>query len=48
MHLTILIGGSAAQSMGSPPAALAVMVILKTLIDLVSHLVEHKKFSQEG
>lgn len=44
MHMTILIGGTWAQSKGSPVYALLVLVALKTLIDLALHLLERKKF----
>ncbi|MBN2092446.1 hypothetical protein JW964_22685, partial [candidate division KSB1 bacterium] len=46
MHITILAGGALAKSMNAPPLALAVMVLLKTGIDLVSHVFEHRKFSK--
>jgi hypothetical protein len=43
MHLTIILGGSFVKSMGTPPGALLVMVVLKTGIDIVAHLRERKK-----
>jgi hypothetical protein len=43
MHITIIIGGFMVQALGSPPAALMVMVVLKTGIDIISHLRERKK-----
>jgi hypothetical protein len=46
MHLTILGGGAWAQAKGSPVYALLVLVILKTAIDLVLHLLEHRKFQR--
>ena len=45
MHLTILVGGTLAASMGSPVGALLVLVALKTLIDLAAHWLERRKFS---
>jgi len=48
MHLTIILGGVWAQEKGSPIPALVVMIVLKTLIDLVSHLAEHRKFFRMG
>ncbi len=47
MHLTIIVGGSLAASMGSPIGALLVLVGLKTLIDLAAHWLERRKFSRE-
>lgn len=44
MHLTIILGGAWAQSKGSPAPALALMVGLKTLVDLVGHLAERRAF----
>jgi len=46
MHLTILLGGAWAQAKGSPPLALAFMVVLKTGIDLLSHYLEHRKLAK--
>ena len=48
MHLTILVGGALAQAVGSPVPALILMVVLKTLIDLASHLAERRKFLRMG
>lgn len=41
LHLTILLGGAAISYLGHPAAAMAVMVIVKTVIDLGLHLREH-------
>jgi hypothetical protein len=41
LHLTILFGGAAISFLGHPAAAMAVMVIVKTAIDLGLHLREH-------
>ena len=46
MHLTIIGGGALAASLGSPLGALLVLVGLKTLIDLIAHRLERKKFSE--
>jgi hypothetical protein len=43
MHLTIIFGGFMAQTLGSPPSALLVLVALKTGIDIFAHLREHRK-----
>jgi hypothetical protein len=43
MHITIIIGGFMVKSLGSPPAALLVMVGLKTVIDIFAHLKERRK-----
>jgi len=44
MHVTILIGGLLVKSLGAPILALAVMVALKTAIDLAAHLRSHARF----
>jgi hypothetical protein len=41
LHVVILGGGFLVQSLGAPVAAIAVLVILKTGLDLVGHLREH-------
>lgn len=46
MHLTIILGGLFAQSTGQSVAALALMIFLKTLVDLGSHLFEHGKIQK--
>ena len=46
MHVTIIVGGALAASMGMPLGALLVLVGLKTAIDLVAHWLERKKFSE--
>jgi hypothetical protein len=43
LHVTILAGGALADSFGAPLAALVLLVLLKTAIDLVAHLREHRK-----
>jgi len=48
MHLTILFGGALAQAIGSPVPTLILMVALKTLVDLASHLAERRKFLRMG
>lgn len=44
MHITVLLGGLAAKTIGAPPVALISLVVLKTAIDLSAHIMEHKKF----
>lgn len=41
MHVVILVGGFLVQMLGSPVIALALLVVLKTGLDLVAHLREH-------
>lgn len=48
MHLTIIFGGALAGASGSPLPALVLMVALKTLVDLASHLAERRKFLLQG
>jgi hypothetical protein len=43
LHVAILVGGFGAAALGSPAAALAVLVALKTAVDLRAHLVERRK-----
>jgi hypothetical protein len=43
LHVTIIFGGMAAMALGSPVWALVLLVALKTLIDVVAHLREHRK-----
>lgn len=45
MHITIIIGGGVAVSIGAPTLAILVMVVLKIGADLLSHLSEHKKLA---
>jgi len=41
MHFVIIFGGILVQAFGAPILALILLVLLKTIIDLVSHNVEH-------
>jgi hypothetical protein len=43
LHLTIVLGAFLIASLGTPLAALALMVVLKTAIDLALHLRERQK-----
>ena len=43
LHVTILVGGFFADTLGAPLAALILLVLLKTVIDLLAHLREHRK-----
>ena len=43
LHLTIILGGMAIAATGAPAAALAILVVLKTLLDIGFHLAEHRK-----
>jgi hypothetical protein len=43
LHVTILAGGFLADSLGAPLAALVLLIVLKTVIDLLAHLREHRK-----
>ena len=45
LHITIIIGGMAIAFTGAPAAALAILVVLKTLMDMGFHLAEHRKRS---
>lgn len=43
LHITIILGGAAIAFTGAPAAAIVILVLLKTLMDLVFHLAEHRK-----
>jgi len=43
LHVTIIIGGMAIAFTGAPAAAVAVLVGLKTVLDVGFHLAEHRK-----
>ena len=45
LHVTIVIGGMAVAAMGSPTGLILVLVIVKTLADLMLHFREHKAAS---
>lgn len=42
LHVVILLGGFLVQSLGSPVPALALLVVLKTGLDLGAHVREHR------
>jgi len=43
LHITIIFGGIAIAITGAPAAAVAVLVVLKTAMDVGFHLAEHRK-----
>lgn len=43
LHITIIVGGMAIAFTGAPAVALAILVVLKTLMDIGFHLAEHRK-----
>jgi Family of unknown function (DUF6498) len=43
LHVTILAGGFLIALLGTPVAALGLLVVLKTAIDVRAHLKEHRK-----
>ena len=43
LHITIIFGGIAIAISGAPAAAVAVLVVLKTAMDVGFHLAEHRK-----
>lgn len=43
LHITIIFGGLAISMTGAPAAAVAILVGLKTLMDLGFHLAEHRR-----
>ena len=46
MHVTIIAGAALIAATGTHAAAVALLVILKTGVDLVAHLRERKKFAK--
>lgn len=46
LHVTTLIGGALATAAGAPVAAVAVLVLLKTALDLRAHLAERAKLGE--
>ncbi len=45
LHITIIVGGLAIAMTGAPAAAVAILVGLKTVMDIGFHLAEHRKRS---
>mgnify|MGYP000411160414 CR=1 FL=1 len=45
LHLTIIVGGMLVMAFGSPAIAVALLVALKTGVDLVAHRRERRKFA---
>lgn len=48
LHLTIIFGAMAVMFTGAPGAAVAILVGIKTLLDLGLHLAEHRGFTKAG
>ncbi|MEM9302803.1 MAG: DUF6498-containing protein [Pseudomonadota bacterium] len=48
LHVTIILGGGAAMSLGNPMWALLLLVGLKTAIDLVAHRRSHRKLGEKS
>ena len=46
LHVTIIIGGMAIAFTGAPAAAVAILVALKTALDIGFHLAEHRKVAE--
>ena len=43
LHITIIVGGIAIATTGAPSAAVLILVLLKTALDLGLHLAEHRE-----
>jgi hypothetical protein len=43
LHVTIILGAIAISTTGAPVAAIVVLVLLKTALDLGLHLREHRR-----
>ena len=48
LHLTVLLGGFLILESGGPAAVVALLVVLKTAIDLLFHLREHRRRQPRG
>ena len=48
LHLTIIFGAMAAMFTGAPAAAVAILVAIKTAIDVGLHLAEHRVIASPG
>ena len=48
LHLTIIFGAMAAMFTGAPAAAVAILVAIKTAIDVGLHLAEHRAIASPG
>lgn len=46
LHLTILFGAIAIGAIGSPVGAIAVLVVVKTVVDVAAHLAEHRRAAE--
>jgi len=47
LHITILVGGLIVQALDSPLPALLVLLGIKTAIDLLAHLKEHRDYAPQ-
>ncbi len=45
LHVTIIIGGFMVMELGSPVMVLVILIVLKTFIDIKTHLKQHKTVS---
>ena len=48
LHLTIIFGAIAVMFTGAPAAAVAILVVIKTLLDVGLHLAEHRGTAPTG
>jgi Family of unknown function (DUF6498) len=48
LHLTILIGGFLVMALGSPIVGLILLIVLKTFVDLKSHIKQHSTVKSES
>jgi len=46
LHVTILFGGFVVMALGAPAIALMLLVLLKTYIDITTHVREHRKYRE--
>lgn len=48
LHIAIILGGVLVTTLGSPVPALALLIVLKTAIDLAAHLAERRKLGTDS
>jgi hypothetical protein len=48
LHVTIILGAGAVLALGSPIMAVAMLIVLKTAVDIVAHVREHRKLAGRG
>ena len=42
LHIVVLIGGLMVQALGSPVYSMLLLIVIKTMMDIAAHRIEHK------